>query len=372
MNMPLMNTACHLSDDPLFAPTYAVARERFLERARRAGAEVERHLHPEVCGPAAEVLSIDVALLGVDAAESVLVVVSGTHGVEGFAGSAMQCALLDRLSEVAPGCGVMLVHALNPYGFAWLRRVNEANVDLNRNFLRDHADPPPDSGYAALHALVLPQAWSGPEREAADAAWAARIAAEGLGAVQKALTTGQYRFADGLYYGGSAPAWSNRVLRGLIEARLVGKKRVAVIDLHTGLGPSGHGEILFSGAPEGAECARAQAWYGRAEVAIEQLGDAISPPLTGEMPTAFDAVADASGELTRITLEFGTAPVAEVMEALRAEQWLNLHGRPHSPDGRAIKQALRWAFEVPTPTWRAQVLARSKQVIERAMAGLGS
>lgn len=367
--MTSMNTACHVTDHHLFAPTYAVARERFLERARRAGAEIERHLHPEACGPGGEALSIDVAMIGIDGDGPVLVVVAGTHGVEGFAGSAVLCDLLDRLATKTPPCGLMLIHALNPYGFAWLRRVNEDNIDLNRNFLVDHRDPPPDPGYAPLHPLLLPRSWSGPERETADAALMQRIAADGVAAVQKAITTGQYHHPDGLYYGGAAPAWSNRVLRGLIEARLLGR-RVGVVDIHTGLGPSGHGELLFSGAPGGAECKRAQRWYGEAEVAVEQLGDAISPPLTGEMPTAFDHVDETGGEVTRVTLEFGTAPVLEVMQALRAEHWLYLYGRPHSPGGVEIKRALRAAFEVATPEWRAQVLARSATVIDRAIAGL--
>ena len=72
--------------------------------------------------------------------------ISGTHGVEGFAGSALQVGLLDEgiQNELSPESAVLMIHAINPYGMAHLRRFNEDNVDLNRNF-RDHAKTPPEN-----------------------------------------------------------------------------------------------------------------------------------------------------------------------------------------------------------------------------------
>ena len=70
--------------------------------------------------------------------ENLLVHISGTHGVEGPAGSAIQLASLNYLSSHPlshPTTGVLFVHGLNAYGFKHHRRVNENNVDLNRNFL---------------------------------------------------------------------------------------------------------------------------------------------------------------------------------------------------------------------------------------------
>ena len=57
----------------------------------------------------------------------------------------------------APPLRCVLLHALNPFGFAWRRRVNEDNVDLNRNFLLDDEGYVgcPD-GYAHLDPLLLP------------------------------------------------------------------------------------------------------------------------------------------------------------------------------------------------------------------------
>ena len=85
---------------------------------------------------------------------------SGVHGVEGFFGSAVQLAWLSRQAagERPPNDGaVVLIHAVNPYGFAKLRRTNEDNVDLNRNYLdTDDAYAGAPDGYEALNRFLNP------------------------------------------------------------------------------------------------------------------------------------------------------------------------------------------------------------------------
>ena len=127
-------------DQPLTAPAeqyfsadYATARKRFLSAAEAAGETCSLCL--DAAGPEGSPLTIDIACLGSPAPERALLHTSGMHGVEGFAGSAIQLALLQRPLSLPPDGAVVLVHGLNPYGMAWLRRVNENNVDLNRNFL---------------------------------------------------------------------------------------------------------------------------------------------------------------------------------------------------------------------------------------------
>ena len=121
----------------LFSESYAQARGRFLEACGYPGAAVEGHQNLN-SDPAQRDLWTDVALLGPPNADEVLVLCSGTHGVEGFCGSAIQTGLLQGgLSSRLERQRAVLIHALNPYGFANLRRANEDNVDLNRNFV-DH------------------------------------------------------------------------------------------------------------------------------------------------------------------------------------------------------------------------------------------
>ena len=144
-------------------------------------------------------------------AREALILISGTHGVEGFCGSGCQVnflrddALLNEFEDA--GVRVVLLHALNPYGFSHIRRTNEDNVDLNRNF-RDFSQPiPPNTDYAEVHGFMVPATWPpSPENEGRLMAY---VKARGERALQNATSGGQCEFPDGLFYGGVRPAWSN-------------------------------------------------------------------------------------------------------------------------------------------------------------------
>src|SRR6266702_5858450 len=116
--------------------SFANQRERFLEAAAGVKATHVVYPHP-MHGPRGEALSTDVAIVGPAGAQKRLVLLSGTHGVEGYYGSDSQIALLDNLRDRAlpEDTCVVLVHLVNPWGTAWLRRVNEDNADVNRNYI---------------------------------------------------------------------------------------------------------------------------------------------------------------------------------------------------------------------------------------------
>ena len=109
--------------DPHFAPDHATARSMFLEAASAAGGHLEI-LDPGVKGPSDETLAIDLAWFGSETPRRVLLHSSGLHGVEGFAGSAIQCRYLKGRLNVPDDGALVFAHVLNPHGMAWLRRVN--------------------------------------------------------------------------------------------------------------------------------------------------------------------------------------------------------------------------------------------------------
>jgi hypothetical protein len=124
-----------------FAADYSEAREKFLSAARIAGATHHRYDNPTK-GPRGEALSTDVAQLGPEDASKIVMTISSTHGVEGYCGSGFQ---VDWLTSVGAAglpkdTAAVMVHAINPYGFAWTRRVTEEGNDLNRNYV-DHSKP---------------------------------------------------------------------------------------------------------------------------------------------------------------------------------------------------------------------------------------
>ncbi|CAO5230119.1 M14 family metallopeptidase [Frankia sp. AgKG'84/4] len=350
-----------------FSASYGEARQRFLAAAGERGAHLESFRLDTAGGARGEALSTDVARLGASSGPAALVLVSGTHGTEGFAGSACQLRALHEAAWLAD-LPVVLVHALNPFGFSYRRRVNEDNIDINRNFI-DHDEPPGERGYGALHPFLLPADWEGPARAEADAGLFAAADRLGLRAVQQSITGGQYTHADGLFYGGAAPCWSNRTWHHIIRTYLTGYERVAYIDLHTGLGERAAAEPIFRGGPDEQAPRRARRWYGEALTDSDE-GTASSTPIGGNSASALvQELVDA--EITAITCEFGTLDGLTVLRALQGDNWLWQQPEPVDEPLRARLGALmREAFDPPDEQWRADVLDRGLAVINQAAAGV--
>jgi Protein of unknown function (DUF2817) len=353
---------------PHFSQTYVEARDKFLAAAAMRNAKLTRHIHPSERGAAGEELSMDFAMIGAADARGLLLLISGTHGVEGFCGSGCQVALLhDDIFMAAverAGVAVLMLHALNPYGFSHLRRVNEDNADLNRNFV-DFAGPLPVNGaYAEIHSLLLPGTW--PPTAASEADLLAWIAKHGPKAYQAAVSGGQYQYPDGLFYGGRKPAWSNVTLRGMLRQYASHRALLGWIDFHTGLGPRGHGEKIYAGLDHSADVARTKAWWGD-DVTSFLDGTSTSAPLTGiNGAAAHDECPNAA--FAGIALEYGTYPVEQILQAFRAESWA--HNHPQAPKAQRdeIKRTFRDMFYVDADDWKQMVY---DQAVDGCMTAIG-
>ncbi len=356
-----------------FSASYKEARIKFLEGAATAGFQIESHPHP-LPGRDGEELAMDVARSGAANAQKLLIVSSACHGVEGYCGSGVQTyATHDQewLAHAADhGVAVLYVHALNPYGFSHIRRTTHENVDLNRNF-QDFSKPLPDNpAYRALSPLILPQVW--PPDAANQAAVGGFIQTQGMPAYQAAVSRGQHEFPKGLFFGGTAPTWSNLTLRQVLRTHVRQAQDVAWIDLHTGLGPSGVGERIFASGDDAATFARAKQWWsGNGATPITSIydGSSTSAFLTGLMWSAIPQECP-QARYTGIAMEFGTQPMMEVSDALRAEHWLNIHPEAPSEQARQIKQRLKDAFYTDTDAWKAQIISQARQSLFQAVDGL--
>ena len=352
-----------------FSKSYSQARQKFLDAAQAAGLAVQSHLHPRP-GRDGETLAMDVVREGPADAQNLLIISSACHGVEGYCGSGVQVHALRnsawRQAARDAGVAVLYIHALNPYGFSHVRRVTHENVDINRNF-HDYSQPlPVNTAYREVEPLLLPEVW--PPDEANAAAVARFIAERGMPAFQSAVSGGQHEFADGLFFGGRGPTWSNLTLRNVLREHGQRCQRMAWIDLHTGLGPSGVGERIFACADDKAALARAKAWWGPGITSIYD-GSSTSAFLTGLMwMAAYDECPQA--EYTGIALEYGTQPMEQVMHALRGDHWLHLHPEAPAALRQQIKQALMDAFYVDTDDWRQQIVDQAMDAMHQAAAGL--
>lgn len=358
-----------------FAPTYAEARQKFLQAAAAAGLAVESKPCPER-GLQGEQLAMDVARDGHPDASKLLVLTSACHGVEGFCGSGIQVAALRdadfRRRAQEAGVAVLYVHALNPFGFSYFGRATQENVDLNRNF-HDFGQPlPVNGGYRELHDLLIPEQW--PPTAENTAGIQGYIANGGPKRYQAAVSGGQYEFENGLFFGGQAPTWSNRTFREVLRAHGRRAAQIAWIDIHTGLGPTGVGERIFAARDDAATLERARAWWdggGRTPVTSIYDGSSTSAFLTGLMFNAFyDECPQA--EYTGLAMEYGTVPVLEGLQALRGEQWLRRHPDAPQPLADAVRKRVFDSFYTDTDLWREQILAQGREALVQAVDGLSA
>ena len=334
-----------------------------------------------------------------------LVHLSGVHGVEGYAGSAIQTALLQTWTngDSCPPNGtlVVLVHAVNAYGFYHGRRWNENGVDLNRNaLLRSEpfeglADRRRDveDAYAEISSLLNPISWS-----EVTFWWRAlsTVARKGFVATKRVLVSGQYSVPDGLWFGGTELQTCHEFVLELL-AKVVGAPKdnfwwmsgletilddvfprpraspsapIFLIDVHTGLGPPGVDTLMALGNKSSLDGVRNV--FGESDGTF-LYGDTASGAASGYDATIGDVP---SGYIDRLgwtnarglIQEFGTIPGLLVARALVRENAAWHHG--DDAEKRDAARDVRDAFYVPTAAWQTSVVERVVRVAVQALEGL--
>lgn len=355
-----------------FPSDYRDGRSRFLAAAAEAGARIATY-DAGSTGPDGAPVYTDVALLGPDDAPNVFLCNTATHGVEGFCGSGILTGFLASGVTAALPDNVRLVfiHALNCHGFAWVRRVTEENVDLNRNFV-DHDKPhPKNAEYTKLHPVILPDDWDDSTVAASTEKLERYASKHSLYKLQSVLTGGQYDHPDGIFFGGMEPTGAQHRFRKIVEEHVVGAAHVLFLDWHTGLGAYGAGELLGITRPGSPHGDRVSKWFVNG-LAAPAEGQSLSAPLSGTIGSGLRRrLADTETDVTSLTVEFGTYSVREVLMALIADNWLHAKGEIDSDVGRAIKAQVRKALYPDEDDWKELVWVRGRQILRRGMNGLG-
>ncbi|MCF7965703.1 MAG: M14 family metallopeptidase [Methylobacter tundripaludum] len=355
-------------DTAVFPGSYAAGRQRWLAQLNKLSCHTQ--CLPYACpgsGPESEELVTDTVWIGPEDASKVLVLLGGTHGIEGFAGSAIQTDQLGLigvgLSVIPADTAVLMVHALTPWGYAWQRRCDADGVDLNRNAVDFSGPLPENKDYDLLKdALYLPGA---AQREIALAEFERR---HGRVALEKAVSAGQYSDPSGPFYGGKAPAHGRLVCEDLIRKYALQQRDLSVIDLHTGLGSYGYGEIICDHQPDSAGTRIARSLYGES-VALPLLGTSSSVPKTGLLDYAWHAIMNERS--CYITLEFGTFSTDRLFETLLRDH--QLWAQPGNEPARLEhSKAMRRHFCPDDRGWREMVLFRARQVIAQGLHGVAS
>lgn len=350
----------------IFPQDYRGGRAAFIKACEARGIDAITRVHPGAKGPDGKPLFLDVCAQGPRDASKALLLISGTHGVEGYFGSGALTGLLQAGIAPPPGTRLVMIHALNPFGFAWNRRVDENNVDLNRNFV-DHTAPPDNPGYDELARAIAPRDLAPEALARADAALDAYRDSHGAAAWQAAISAGQYRHADGLFYGGTAPSWSRQALASVLIEDLARVESLIAIDFHTGLGESGAAEMIVDAGPQTAFYARARAIWGD-QVVSAATGESLSAPLTGTLDQGLEAMLP-QVELTFAALEVGTLALPDMLMALRLANWQD-HFAPDQSRAAEIARRMRDAFYIDTPAWKRAVWEHARKNVTAALAAL--
>jgi hypothetical protein len=344
------------SGESYFSPDYQIARQRFRQTAAARDAVVWQI---PVAGQAPDgtPLSIDLARFGPLDSERLLVHISGVHGIEGFAGSAIQLALLDFLSGIPGNVGLLLVHAVNPWGMAWQRRVNANNVDLNRN-CRDEPTPWQGAprGYRRVDPLLNPT--SPPQRDG--------FYLRALGALlwhrpkllKQAVVAGQYDYPQGLFYGGTELQPELQALRDVLTHQLALTRQGTVIDVHTGLGDWARHSLF---ARRTVTAAAQLSFHLDDEVVTERAAAAYK--IHGGFERLFGAMAKRT-RLDHIMQEFGTYSALRMLHGMREENRQHFFGErdQHHPATTQMHEL----YAPASVAWRRAVVSMGVALAARA------
>jgi hypothetical protein len=271
--------------------------------------------------------------------------------------------------------GLLLVHAINPWGMKNHLRVNPDNVDLNRNFV--HAgmyDPGINPDYDLLAGFLNPQRPVRTlEKEAIPFLFKVirYMIQPGRARVQAASLLGQHRHAKGIYFGGREAQEETAVLMRLYRKALAEYQNFYQLDIHTGYGPRYQMTVLVSPLDdhESSESSR------KFDYPLVQKIDAhefyaISGDM-GEYVYRLRAAEFAQKRVFAGGFEFGTYgdSLPALVRSLRItilENQLRQHGAVSRKAEDQVRAEYEELFFPREPRWREKALADGR----RAFAGI--
>lgn len=354
-----------------FSETYDVARLKFrglLERVQRRwpGAELKAvPAPPKDC-------TIDIISAPPKEKKRLLLITAGQHGIEGYMGSAfIQLLAREYIDKLQPeDTGLVLVHVINPWGMANFRRVNEINVDLNRNFIIDWKSfMDQNDDYPRLKFLLEPGKPKKGKAEEAAFYWRVlrALAQAGSGGIKRALTLGQYRSPQGLYYGGAAYQPVTDLLIEMYNRALAEYPHILHLDIHTGYGPASRMTVVNSALdPRNTSNLKKSLGYDLVVKADPEEFYAMQ----GDMVDYVNYLGQKRPEkhLYSTALEFGTlgdtfGAQFKSLRALIEENQLFQHGGRSTLEDEEIRKQFVEAFYPSSLAWRQQALADSRRVL---------
>lgn len=355
---------------PFWPEDYFASRQKFIELGQSIGAVMESHA-VSARGPQSELLSVDVASVTSEEDKHLIIITCGVHGVEGFLGAAVQIEFLQMLAGRGKPAdmGIVLIHAANPWGYAHLRRVDENNIDVNRNFIDSSTKPSTTpNGYAALDPVInsqQPPALSG-ELKYWQKAFGLIVRNRGVGRLFATIAQGQYDFPKGVFYGGLKTGESCQLLQNLVTRFAADVDMVSVLDIHSGLGRSGTAMLI--GNTNTVSEDKRKRW-------IQKLYNKRTY-LDNDANNAYDATGTFSlwcqkalrhKRYLYLCIEVGTVNPITLFSAMRRENQAHHWAKLNSKAYYKTKNALRAVFAPHSLRWKRKSITQAMDVVEKTM-----
>ena len=299
-------------------------------------------------------------------AKKMLVVISGTHGIEGHIGSFLQFHMLNEVGrfarrQVPADVGLLFIHALNSWGYAHDRRTDNNNVDLNRNGTEAFVSR---ADYKKYASILKPEIWN---REVLDQL--RTIVHDKV--FRDATFGGQHDDPTGIFYGGESESQCVAQLRTILKTYASDADEIAVVDIHSGIGEYARGEIIapFT-STKTPEARKLKKWLGLGIQYPNAGKESVSSPVSGDILSAITRWMP--GKIYPIALEFGVLPIEVSLPSIVAENWVYHHpGVIERETEEGIRRSFRASFYPDNDDfWHGAAWSRFRDVVESMLLGL--
>jgi hypothetical protein len=361
--------------DTYYPNSYEDSRARFtrdVDLLHDKWPDTQLGKHPLAADPQ---LSIDWAWLHARKKQNLFVISTAEHGIEGYVGAAMLKLFMD---EFAPrlnpeNTGLLLIHAINPWGMQNRYRVNPGNVDLNRNFVHGgNYSPEINRDYDLIRSFLNPQR---PVRTLNQEVPGFLLKVirnmihPGRARVQAASLLGQHRHEKGIYFGGVQAQEETSVLMGLYRKALSEYQNFIQIDMHTGYGPRYQMTVLVSPLDEVSSAEASQ----RFNYPLVQKIDANEfYAISGDMAEYVYRLRDAEFPDRKVFaggFEFGTygdslPALIRSLQTTILENQLRHYGAESRQAEEQVQAEYQELFFPGESRWRDKALADGRQAFE--------
>lgn len=327
-------------------------------------------------------LYTDVLYVPVQNSDTLIVVTSGVHGIEAYTGSAIQQSILDRffVNELPLKASLLFVHSVNPYGHKNFRRVNENNVDLNRNFLSNQDDfgtiinPSYQNLEAFLNNKVKFQSKL-LEKTRFVFSTLKELKNYGIKSFRQAILQGQYQFEKGIFFGGKDYQAQRDLIDKLIDKYMLRYKRIVFIDIHTGYGYRGKLHLIgMDTYPDETVYEDLQALYPDDRIEKADAGQGDFYKINGAMfDYIYDKLTPKNIRVLPVAWEFGTNGNIRTLKSIdslriiRAENQAFHYGCVDDKSKQKIKKEYRNLFYPDSDSWQRKVLEKAGITFEKLL-----